>query len=261
MATTSIDGRTLHYEDVGEGLPLLLLHGFPFSSESFWPQLEAPPRGFRLLVPDHRGFGKSALAEGVSTMDALAQDALAVLDAAKVKAAVVGGVSMGGYVTLALLRRDPSRVKGLLLVDTQAGADDEAGKARREQVAKDAEARGMAPIVEAMGPKLFAPTTGAGVRGRVEAMMRAQHPKAAAAASRGMGERVDQKDVLSRFGGPTLVVVGEDDAITPVDKAKVMAGLVSGAKLEIVPKAGHLPNLEQPRAFAALLETFRSAFD
>jgi len=261
MPYASLDGRAVFYEDVGEGVPLLLLHGFPFTGESFWPQLEAPPRGFRLLVPDHRGFGKSAPAGGVSTMEAMADDALQVLDAAGVPSAVVGGVSMGGYVTLALLRMDPGRVRGLLLIDTQMGADDEAGKARREQTAKDAEATGTGPIVDGLMTKLFASTTGTEVRDRVQAMMRAQKPAAVAAASRGMAARVDQQDVLSRFSGPTQVVVGEHDAITPVEKAQAMASLVKGAKLAVVPGAGHLTNLEQPAAFAGVLADFRKAFD
>jgi pimeloyl-ACP methyl ester carboxylesterase len=236
------------------------LHGFPFDSRSFWPQLEAPPEGFRLLVPDHRGFGKSAPAPGVSTMEAMAQDALAVLDAAGVPDAVVGGVSMGGYVTLALLRLNPGRVRGLLLCDTQAGPDDDAGKARRDQAAKDVEAHGVGPLAEALGPKLFAPSTGPAVRERVLAMMREQSATATAAASRGMGQRVDSKDVLSRFAGPTLVVVGDQDALTPPDKARVLAGLVTGAKLEVIPGAGHLANLEQPVLFGKALTAFQASF-
>ncbi len=259
MPFVELAGRKLHYQDVGAGLPVLLLHGFPFSAESFWPQLEAPPKGVRYLAPDHRGFGQSALGPGVSTMEALADDALALLDALRIHAAVVGGVSMGGYVAIALLRKNPGRVKGLMLFDTQAAADDEAGKARREAVAKDTEAKGMTPIVEAMMPKLFAPTAPAAAKARVEKIMRETNPLAAAAASRGMASRTDGKDILPRFAGPCLVVVGAEDAITPVERARQLAALVPGAQLEIVPGAGHLANLEQPAAVNALVATFLSA--
>jgi len=259
MPTVTISGRALHYEERGSGTPLLLLHGFPFSAESYWPQLDAPPKGVRLIVPDHRGFGQSAPVPGVSTMEALADDALALLDALAIPQAVVGGVSMGGYVAIALTRRDPGRVKALLLIDTQASADDEAGKARREQVAKDVEANGVGPLAESMLPKLLSPNTAPEVKARVDAMMRRQSPQAVAAASRGMATRTDGKDILSRFGGPCLVVVGELDVITPVEKAKALAGIVPQAQLAIVPGAGHLPNLEAPRAFEKATGAFLSA--
>ena len=95
MPTLSITGRSYFYEDRGEGVPLLLFPGFPFTSESFWPQLEAPPKGVRLLVPDHRGFGQSAPGQGPTTMEAMAEDGLALLDALNLGIALVGGVSMG----------------------------------------------------------------------------------------------------------------------------------------------------------------------
>ncbi|MER2563657.1 MAG: alpha/beta fold hydrolase [Myxococcaceae bacterium] len=260
MPSVSLNGRSYAYEDRGEGTPLLLLHGFPFSSESFWPQLEAPPKGFRVIAPDHRGFGASALGEGPSTMEAMAEDALGLLDALKLPAAVVGGVSMGGYVALALARLDPGRVRGLVLIDTQSFGDDEAGKARRETVAQDVLANGVAGLTAGMLPKLLAPNAPAAVRSRVEALMLKQKPEAVAAASRGMALRSDAKPLLARFAGPTLVIVGALDAITPPEKAKVMAELVSGAQLETVAEAGHLTNLEQPEAFKKLLEQFATRF-
>jgi len=259
MPFVTIAGRALHYEERGEGTPLVLLHGFPLSSESFWPQLDSPPRGFRLLVPDHRGFGRSSLGEGISTMEAMADDVLALLDALSIPQAIIGGVSMGGYVAIALTRRDPGRVKALLLIDTQASADDEAGKARREAVAQEVEAKGLGPLADAMLPKLFAPGAPAEVKARVDRIMRAQSPAATAAAARGMALRTDGRDILSRFGAPCLVVVGELDAITPVEKAKAMAALMPQARLAVIPGAGHLPNLERPdefqRAVGAFLES------
>lgn len=256
--TKSIDlgGRRLAYRDVGSGAPLLLFHGFPFSSESFWPQLEAPPAGFRLIAPDHRGFGASALSEGPSTMEALAEDGIALLDALGLPTAVVGGVSMGGYVAMALTGLDPGRVRGLVLIDTQGGADDDAGKARREAVAADVLQNGVAGLVAGMLPKLLAPSAPSAVRDRVQAMMLAQAPAAVAAASRGMGTRTDSRSILARFANPAVVIVGELDPITPPEKAKVMADLLSGSTLVTIPGAGHLPNLEQPAAFKAALEAF-----
>jgi pimeloyl-ACP methyl ester carboxylesterase len=259
MPNLSHQGRTLHYEDVGVGVPLLLLHGFPLSSASFWPQLESPVPGVRLLAPDHRGFGASGLGPGPATMEALASDALAVLDAVHVQSALVGGVSMGGYVALALQRLAPGRVRGLVLIDTQAAPDDEAGRARREALALDVLARGPSVVAEAMLPRLLAPASPQALRQRVQALILAQTPAAIAAASRGMALRADSRPGLKQFRQPCLVVVGAEDAITPVEKARELAALVSGSRLEVLDGAGHLANLEQPGAFSVALARFAAA--
>ncbi len=257
----SIAGRLYAWDEAGEGTPLLLLHGFPLTGASFSPQLATPPAGFRVIAPDHRGFGRSALGVGPATMEAMADDALALLDHLQLGPAVVGGVSMGGYVALALARLDPGRVRGLVLIDTQAGADDEAGRARREATATSVLEQGVQGLVDGMLPRLFGPSVAPEVKARVEAMMRAQAPQAVAAASLGMATRADAKDLLSRFAGPALVIVGEHDVITPVPVAKAMSELVQGATLEIIRDAGHLANLEQPLQVNAALETFSRAFD
>ncbi len=256
MPTVPIAGRKLFYREAGSGLPVLLFHGFPFTSESYWPQLDAPPRGCRLIAVDHRGFGLSERGPGVSTMEELATDGAALLDALKLPSAVIGGVSMGGYVSLAFAKKFPNRTKALLLLDTQASADDEAGRARREASAKDAEAHGMAPIAEAMMPRLFGPEAPAQAKERIEAMMRANDPQGTAAASRGMGAREDTLDVLRKFPGHVLVLVGEKDVITPVEKAKAMAEACPGATLEVVEGAGHLAHLEKPERVNKALGEF-----
>lgn len=256
MPTLSLSGRPYFYEDRGRGVPLLLFHGFPFTSESFWPQLERPPQGVRLLVPDHRGFGQSAAAPGVATMESMAEDGLALLDALGLRSAMVGGLSMGGYVAIALSRLDPGRVQGLLLIDTQSTADDEAGRAKREATAKDVEQNGVQGVVAGLLPKLMGQAVSAQTRARVEKMMLAQTPQAVAAASRGMATRTDGKDILSRFSGPCCIIVGQEDGITPVGKAKVMQQLVSGSTLDVIEGAGHLSNLERPEEFKAIVEHF-----
>ncbi|MFO0597548.1 MAG: alpha/beta fold hydrolase [Myxococcaceae bacterium] len=252
----SLGGRACSYFDVGQGEPLLLLHGFPFTAESWWPLLESPPAGVRVIAPTHRGFGESALGDGPATMERLAEDALALLDALGVSTAFVGGLSMGGYVAIALARLDPGRVRGLLLVDTQSLADDAAGQQRREATAVDVEKNGVDGVAAGLMGKLFGPNAAPAVKQRIEAMMRAQPRAAVAAASRGMAARTDGKDILSRYAGPCLIVVGAHDAITPLDKAKVMQELVKGSAVEVVPDAGHLVPLEQPEAFRALVERF-----
>ncbi|HZH12727.1 MAG TPA: alpha/beta fold hydrolase [Archangium sp.] len=258
MLSITVDGVPLHYRDEGQGLPVLLFHAFPLNGGAYEKQLKALSGRYRFIIPDIRGFGRSGLGEGPTEMARIAQDALALLDALKVDSAVVGGVSMGGYASMALLREDAGRVRGLVLVDTQATADDEAGRARREASAQEALREGPEAAVRALLPKVVVEPDSA-VGREVAAMMRTATPAGIAAAQRGMALRPDSKDILARYAGPALVVVGEKDPVTPLEKAKQLADLITGARLEVIPDAAHLPNQEQPARFNAVLDSFLSA--
>ncbi|MBJ6763938.1 alpha/beta fold hydrolase [Myxococcaceae bacterium JPH2] len=253
---TTEDGHSLHYRDVGQGPAVLLLHAFPLTGASFDAQVAALSSRYRFILPDHRGFGRTAPGEGPLEMSRIARDALALLDALQVDSAVVGGVSMGGYAAMALLREDAGRVRGLVLVDTQATADDDAGRERREANAREALEHGPEAVVKSLLPKLVAEGPDSPVGRWVAAQMREASPTGLAAAQRGMGLRPDSKDMLARYAGPALVVVGEQDAITPLEKAQQMAGLVAGARLELIRGAAHLSNQERPEEFNAVLRSF-----
>ncbi len=249
----------LRFEESGQGSPLIMLHAFPLTGQMYWQQLEKPPDGVRFIAPDFRGFGKSASSAGSMTMESMADDVLALMDRLELPSAFIGGVSMGGYVAMALTRRDPGRVRGLVLADTQLGADDEAGRAKRETTAKELESKGIEPLIASMLPKFLTSAAPTALRERLEQIMRSVSAQAAAAATRAMALRVDARDILSRFGGPSLVLVGDGDAVTPLEKAKAMADLLGGAKLEVIVGAAHLSNVEQPEAFNTALARFFAA--
>jgi pimeloyl-ACP methyl ester carboxylesterase len=253
-----IDGAEYHFRTGGSGEPVLLMHGFPLTSESYWPQLDDAPKGCRIIAPDHRGFGQSA-AKGPLSMESMANDALRLLDSLGLRSAVVGGVSMGGYAAMAMLRIDPSRVRALVLIDTTALADDAAAKERRAATAKDVEANGMGPLVQSLMPRLLADDAKPYVRARVEGIMRSVSPTTTAAASRAMAARDDSREILARFSGPALVVVGEKDVVTPIERAKQMAELMPKSKLVVLEGAGHLANVEAPQAFNQALGDFVSS--
>jgi pimeloyl-ACP methyl ester carboxylesterase len=247
----------LHFRDVGSGPPVVLLHAFPLSSEMFEPQWTALADRARFVVPDLRGFGGSDTRPSPSEMSAMADDVLGLLDHLGIDSAVVGGVSMGGYVTLALLRNDPGRVRALVLADTQTSADDAPARERRETTAREVLAQGATALLPSVD-KLLGPSASPELRARVSGWISGGSPEGFAAAQRGMGLRPDARDILARFGGPVLVVVGADDVLTPPAKARAMAELVPGAELVEIPRAGHLSNLEQPEAFNAALARFLS---
>ncbi|MBI3182033.1 MAG: alpha/beta fold hydrolase [Myxococcales bacterium] len=260
MPTIQRDHVTIFFRDNGRGLPVLLLHPFPMTSEELGPQLEGLSARYRLIAPDHRGFGKSGAGAGPTEMSTIAADALAVLDSLGIDSAVVGGVSMGGYAALALLRLAPRRVKGLVLADTQAGPDDEEGRRRRLEIASRVEASGMSPLLELV-PKLLGPRVDPAVRAQVEAMIRGNQPAGAAAAQRGMAARPDSRELLSRFDGPVLIIVGELDPLTTPEKAREMAALARRARVVEIPGVGHLANYEAPEAFNRALEEFLAGIE
>jgi len=259
MLFVTDDGVRLYYLDQGQGMPVLLLHAFPLNADSFRAQISALSGKYRFIVPDCRGFGRSALAPGPTEMSRIARDALGILDLLEIPRAVIGGVSMGGYATMALLRQDAGRAQALVLVDTQAGADEEAGRLRREETARAVMEKGVKVLVESTLPRLLAPDADPKVREEVAAMISATRPEGAAAALRGMAMRTDSKDILARFAGPALVVVGERDLLTPPDRAREIKELIPSAELSIVPGAGHLSNLEAPDAFNQVLGRFLSS--
>ena len=234
---------------------MVLLHAFPLTGEMFEPQWMALSGRARFIVPDLRGFGGSDTTPSPSEMGTMADDVLGLLDHLGVDSAVVGGVSMGGYASLALLRNDPSRVRALVLADTQTSADDAPARERRETTAREVLEEGPAALLPTVD-KLLGPSVSPELRARVSAWIAGGSAEGFAAAQRGMALRPDARDILARFGGPVLLIVGSDDVLTPPAKARAMAELVPGAELVEIPEAGHLSNLEQPLAFNTALARF-----
>jgi 3-oxoadipate enol-lactonase len=272
----------LAVDEAGEGVPLLLLHAFPLSRRMWRPQLAALAGCCRMLAPDLPGFGDSpTLGQGwvatappsVCRMEDMAAATVRLLDARGIPAAVVCGLSMGGYVALALYDAFPERVRGLVLADTRAAADDEAGRRRRLESAADVESRGSAAaLADTLLPKLLSSRGDAGLalvgsdpsRAQLLAWLRqeiAAAPAAGvAAAQRGMAARPDRSSLLALIEVPTLVVVGQEDALTPPAESLRMRDGIAGARLVTISGAGHLSNLERPRAFNEALREFLAGF-
>lgn len=257
----TINGIDLGYEDHGIGLPVIFLHAFPLHRQ-MWAGVVTSlleEQRYRLVAPDVRGFGESGLQTDVTTMELVADDIAALLDQLGMQRAVLCGLSMGGYIALAFLRKYAARVQGLILADTRPGADDEEGKVRREQLAQLAETQGAEAVADAQVPRLLAEHTRhyePEVETRVRQMINAAHPYSIASAARGMAERRDQTEIVKNAQCPVMVIVGEHDAVIPPDIAKAYASEIPGARVEIIPRAGHLSNLEQPEAFLHAIRSF-----
>ncbi len=252
----------LYSRSAGTGLPVVLLHAFPLSSAMWLAQREGLSRSCRVITPDLRGFGGSRLGEDDPSIDLMADDVAALLDAEGVDRAVVGGLSMGGYVTMAFCRRHPDRVLGVILADTKATPDPPAARENRERIARAALDGGSDVLVREVLPTLVGPTTKerrAMVFGRVKGLVQAAPPAAVAWAQRAMAARPDSLPTLAALKAPALVLVGEEDELAPRGDAEAMAQAAPEGRLEVIPKAGHLSAVEQPEAFNAAVTAFLSS--
>jgi len=244
---------TLAYQDSCSGPTILLIHGFPLNSSLWESQIEDLSDTARVLAPDLRGFGLSEATPAPYSMEMMADDCMGLLDSLGIQEpVVVCGLSMGGYIAFEFYRRFPDWVAGLILVATRAGADDEVGRAGRDNMIAGVRESGVEPVSRAMLPKLLAPTTyerNELLVNFVREMVESSTPEGLVGALEAMKTRPDSTLLLADIDVPVLIIHGEDDQIIPVSQAEAMRDEIPNAKLVILPGAGHLPNLEQADAF------------
>jgi pimeloyl-ACP methyl ester carboxylesterase len=263
MATLSHDlpdGLALAYADEGRRAPLVLIHGWPLDRELWAPQVAAFAGTRRLVLPDLVGAGRSAPG-GRASVEAHAADVVSLMDALGLPRAVVAGLSMGGYVALALARSAPERLAGLVLADTRAEADSPEQREGRARTARQAAEEGLGALAASLLPKLLSPAANEELRGLVRAMIERQPVAGVVAALGAMVARPDARSSLGAITAPTLVLVGARDAITPPEASEALAEAIPGARLVVVPGAGHLANIEEPGAFNAALRSFLADLD
>ena len=262
MITIRSGDAQISYEVLGEGPPVVLLHPFPANHElwlSAAPQLASR---YRVILPDLRAHGGSGVGEGPATMAKHAVDLSRVLDDARVGRAAFAGVSIGGYVLFELWRRNRDRVSSLTLIDTKSSPDTPEGRAGRLQSAADVLERGVEPFVESMLPKLLGETTRHARPDLVEAarkMMLKMSPEDISLVLKGMAERPDSTPTLKTITVPTLILVGDEDTLTPVADAELMKQNISGSQMKIISKAGHYSVWEQSEEAAKVLRQFLDA--
>src|ERR1051326_3226947 len=259
MAFTRVNDIQIAYTDAGIGRPVVLIHGYPFNRSLWNEQVAALSKSYRVIAPDLRGFGESDATPGTATMNLMAQDVGLLMDQLEISRAAIAGLSMGGYVALAFYKQFPSRVRAFVLADTRAQADTEEGKQTRAQQAEKALNEGMAGIADAMLPKLLTPETVSKhpeVVKRVRDMMLKTKPEGAARGLLGLAERDDQTALLSQVACPTLILVGREDPITPVQDSEKMHREIPGSRLVVIENAAHVSNLERTEQFNEELVRF-----
>jgi len=253
-----VNGTMLFYKESGEGPLAVLIHGFPLDHSVWLDQLEGLAHVRRCVTLDLRGFGKSDPTTHRSlTMEMLADDVAGLIDALGAHGADVVGLSMGGYVALALWELRPTLVRSLTFVDTRAAADTPDGRAGRDAMIDRLLDRGRIGLADEMVQALLGPAPSIQVQARLRSMIEGTRYETMVAALLGMKDRADRSALLPRIDVPALVIGGEEDTLIPPEVMKAMARAIPGARTTIVPGAGHLPPIERPDAVnEALIELF-----
>jgi len=250
----------LAFEDHGSGKPVILLHAFPLSRKMWQPQIEAlTTKNYRFVLPDLRGFGESHNFSDLNSMEDMAKDIVELLDALKIEKAIIGGLSMGGYVTFEMLRLIPEKFAALLLCDTSFYADTDEKREARFDLIEKIEKNGTQPLIEEMLPNLignFTKQNNQILKEQLEKSFSETNPKSAVAALRGMAQRRDNSSVLDAVFMPTVLIFGKEDEITNLETAEKMHQRISNSQIVLIENAGHYSNLEQPRQFNAALVDF-----
>ncbi len=255
-----INGINMAWDDGGAGPCVCLIHGFPLDRRMWRPQVEAlVSAGYRVITPDLRGFGESDAPAGAYSMDLFSDDIAALFDHLAIERAVVAGMSMGGYILFNLLERYQERVAASCFVVTRCGADDEEGKERRITLAKKALNSGSLEIAQTFAGILLATGTASEnprLASEVLAWMMEKEGAGLAGALLAMSSRKDYTPLLEQFRLPALVIGADGDMAVPLEVAQALAAGLPRGKLCVIPRAGHLANLERPKEFNDCLMKF-----
>ena len=262
---TPINNFHIAYDDHGAGQPIVFLHAFPLNRHMWEGDIQSlltaeDTRGrFRLVALDWPGFGESDIINTISPLEEFADIVAQLMETLGMRQAILCGLSMGGYAAFAFLRKYPQRLSGLILADTRPGADTPEARVNRENVAKIAMTEGTEAIANMQLPRLISEYTRQHepqVETRLRQMINEATSQGIAAASLGMAQRLDSTALLAGIQVPTLVIVGEQDALTPPDVARAYAQQIPNSQLVVIPHVGHISNMEQPEAFLQAVRNF-----
>ena len=235
-----------------DGIPLVFLHGFPFDQTMWEPQLKVLPSFFRAFTYDLRGHGKSEVGDGQYTVELFADDLLALLDYFQIAKAILCGLSLGGYIALRAAERNGDRIRSLILCGAKSEADTDLIRLKRAGQMKLVKAEGTAALASLLVQSLFAPTThgeNPDVVEKIRRTIESTDPLALSGTLLALASRTDTTAGLAKIQVPTLILVGEEDVITPPSHSRSMHEKIAGSKMAVIPKAGHVSNLENPEEF------------
>ncbi len=262
--TIPVSDFNLSYDDLGEGdIPVIFLHGYPFSKEMWKQQLEFLQSTHRVIACDIRGFGKSTYEEGTLSMDLFADDLVTFMYKLQIEKAIICGLSMGGYIALNAIQRFPTYFEALILCDTQCIADTPEGKEKRYKVIEDIKANGVKEFNEKFIKSVFHKDTLSNKKDLVEnlrTVVFANSQEVIIAGLTALAERSETCSTLDAIKIPTLILCGREDEVTPLAQSESMHQSIERSRLHVIEKAGHVSNLEQPDEFNQQLLDFLTSY-
>ncbi len=241
------------------GLPVVFIHGFPFSKEMWKPQVEALKKEYHVITYDVRGHGGSDVGDGQYSVEYFVDDLFGLLDHLKILKAVVVGLSMGGYIALRAIERSPERFRGIALCDTRSEADGNEGKVKRAGQAANVKTEGIKKFAELFVKGVFFEKsfeTNPEAIEMIKTTIEHSAPVAVAGTLLALAARTDTTASLYKINVPTLILVGQHDVLTPPSASHAMKEKIPGAEIHVLPKAAHMSNLEQPEEFNMFLMNF-----
>jgi 3-oxoadipate enol-lactonase len=258
----SVNGINSYYSVIGKAksAPMVLIHGFPFSSEMWKLQMQAmQDQNMRIITYDLRGHGQSEIGDGQYSIELYVDDLIALLDNLRITKTILSGFSMGGYIALRAIERNPERFNALVLCDTMSAADSNEAKIRRANSIKQIKKDGVGQFAEGFLKAVFAPETfdsKPDIIDEIRRIILSNSPIGICGALLAMAGRTDTTEALSKISVPTLILVGEQDAVTPPTAAKILHEKIPNSKLHVIEHAGHMSNLENPIKFNEHLTRF-----
>jgi 3-oxoadipate enol-lactonase len=257
-----MDDFTLSYDDIGEGtIPIIFLHGFPFTKAMWSGQLNFLSTTHRVIACDIRGFGRSTDVDAHLSIDMFSDDVIAFMDALDIDRAIICGLSMGGFIALNLVKQHPERFTALMLCNTQCIADTAEVKAGRYVTIDAIKANGAAAFNEKFVHSVFHADSLVNKKPLLEELRSVVFANADHTITRGLialGERSETCTTLHDIAIPTLIIGGRADVVTPLVQSEFMHQHITGSVLRVIEEAGHVSNLEQPDEFNGYLRDFLS---
>ncbi|CAN5909260.1 alpha/beta fold hydrolase [soil metagenome] len=247
------------FSEYGVGQPIVMLHAFPLNAKMWEAQTKALVDGYRIITPDYPGFGRSPYPPAQPDMRFYAEKVRELIDNLELDQIVLGGLSMGGYVAMACLRLFPKRISGLILANTRPEPDPDEMRANRKNMARRVSEEGAGVLIELQMERLLSTKTLQNeplIVEHVKSMILESSPDGVVGALGAMRDRPDSTALLAEIEVPTLVIGGENDAISSSDVLRAMADKIPNSVHHTLAGVGHLSNLEAPGEFNAALGEF-----
>jgi 3-oxoadipate enol-lactonase len=256
-----LNGLHLYYATHGDpaNVPVVFLHGFPFSHEMWDPQINTVSDSYYIITYDIRGHGASDAGDGQYTIEFFVDDLAALLDHLRIQRAILCGLSMGGYIALRMFERFPSRVQGLILCDTKSAADTNEAKIKRAAAIQAIRQHGVRTFAETFLKSVFWKETfnsNPKAIDIIRELIITNSPLGICGTELALAARTDTTHVLPTIQVPTLVMAGEHDILITPSETEDLSKAIPGSELHIIPNAAHISNLENSPEFNRVLLEF-----